>query len=99
MIEGKDFFILRTPLMPVSEVTTELFQTSALAREALYLASKTSLNDFDKAGCASESLNLTLIKYLKRMTTRCTPFGLFAGISVGHFSENTEIEPVLIFYL
>lgn len=31
-------------------------------------------------------------RYFARMCTRCTPFGLFAGITTGSVSERTEIE-------
>ena len=33
-----------------------------------------------------------LLRYYARMCTRCTPFGLFAGITTGSFGEVTEIE-------
>lgn len=38
-----------------------------------------------------EKLELSLVKYMTRMCTRCTPYGLFASCTVGNFSETTEI--------
>ena len=38
-----------------------------------------------------EKLELSLVKYMIRMCTRCTPYGLFASCTVGNFSETTEI--------
>ena len=32
-----------------------------------------------------------LLRYFSRMCTRCTPFGMFAGISVGEMADDTEM--------
>lgn len=39
-----------------------------------------------------EKIISSLVKYLIRMTTRATPFGLFAGVGTGSFSNSTEIN-------
>jgi hypothetical protein len=67
--------------------------------EAIFLASpdfyyqlqkwKTG-NEFDRK--KNERIQQTLYKYISRMATRCTPFGLFAGCSVGNISDKTCIE-------
>jgi len=39
-----------------------------------------------------DQLIYTITKYLLRMGSRCTPFGLFAGYSLGKISDQTNIE-------
>lgn len=66
-------------------------------REALYVASPTldrSLEHWlqgpdSERGIAAERV---LVRYLHRMTHRCTPFGLFAGHSVGRFDTITCLD-------
>ena len=69
-------------------------------REAIRLASPELLEILDKWGKTpnlvskdkKQALEFTLLKYCARIASRCTPFGLFAGCTVGNFSENTEIK-------
>jgi thiopeptide-type bacteriocin biosynthesis protein len=64
-------------------------------REALFVASPS----FDRAlagwlasgAPADHEVPLTLLRYLARMSTRSTPFGLFAGCSVGRIGEATQL--------
>ncbi|MCX2682112.1 lantibiotic dehydratase [Galbibacter sp. EGI 63066] len=75
-----------------------------LIKEAIYLTSpalykrlngwlqdKSFLND-KKA----QKLRLSLLKYLVRSSVRCTPYGIFSGVSIGELSDFSiiELEPV-----
>lgn len=70
-----------------------------LIREAIYLASSDLDNELNKWKTESNSLSaekskaleLSLVKYLTRMSSRCTPFGLFAGCSVGKIDFQTKV--------
>lgn len=94
--------ILRTPSLPFNEKITVDFIKSKLNdrhfMEALYLASpvlhEEALNW--KEGKLSDprkiqKLTFSLSKYYLRMSTRCTPFGLFAGCAVAEWAEETDL--------
>ncbi|GLU57085.1 lantibiotic dehydratase [Dyadobacter frigoris] len=67
------------------------------AQEAIYLASGVLYERFMKwleAEKVSETdkLEITLYKYLVRMSTRCTPYGFFALASTGIIGDETDIQ-------
>jgi hypothetical protein len=72
---------------------------NGLLKEGIFLASpylhqelctyfEESIGSISKKG----ELEHTLLKYAIRAATRCTPFGLFAGVSVGNFNKTSQIE-------
>lgn len=104
MIAVKDFYLLRTPLLPVNfldqftqipykdlaDKIRSIFRDPYLL-EAIYIASPELYQELTKSA-TNEKLVLALFRYVLRMCTRCTPYGLFAGSATGHFSDATNIE-------
>ncbi len=99
-------FVLRTPLLPLDyfEKLTSQEQISddsikeafnnPVINEAIFLASP-SLHLEAQKWCSEQSANdrlkFSLLKYISRMSSRCTPFGLFAGCALGEIAESTSI--------
>lgn len=99
------FFILRTPLLPFETLLDWanagpdeeklLAHLRALAArpevaEALALASADLSAALEEK--PSRKVLLALARYVVRMSSRSTPFGLFAGCSVGTVGETTDLE-------
>jgi len=68
-------------------------------KEAIFLASPALYQEFEKwlqEGIkekeASQRIMYSVLKYISRMSSRCTPFGLFAGTAIGTFSDTTNIN-------
>jgi class I lanthipeptide synthase len=100
------FFVLRTPLLPFDafeawggranlEGGLMAIYERPEVREALYLASPglhaMLARSSQHAVCGRKALN-ALAAYFARMAGRATPFGLFAGCSVGEIGEHTRLE-------
>jgi thiopeptide-type bacteriocin biosynthesis protein len=119
------FFHLRTPLLPLDELTAwsdgleapgaadleaAIVRDRALLRERLAaLAERPAMREAlalaspglegalgawrdDPASFRGRKVERTLVRYLARAATRPTPFGLFAGGSVGTIGRRTELE-------
>lgn len=70
-----------------------------LIQEMIFIASPVLHEELQKVYQESKNisskniqkLETTFLKYLIRASSRCTPFGLFAGCSVGSFDRSSEI--------
>lgn len=111
MIIAKDFYLLRTPFLPLNfleqfdglahpqlnDKLKSIF-TDPWLQEAIYVASPELYQEFQKWQQGSltdkkevNKLVLSLFRYLLRMCSRCTPYGLFAGCALGEFGTATQI--------
>jgi len=72
------------------------YKDDPVLMEAIYTASPELYYEFCKVingeAKPGSKLILTLYKYLSRMSTRCTPYGLFAGCSTGVIGDQTHIS-------
>ncbi len=67
----------------------EMQQTLYIASPALFMRFKCWLNGEEIA--EKNKLIQTLFKYFLRISSRCTPYGMFAGCSLGAFGSETKI--------
>jgi thiopeptide-type bacteriocin biosynthesis protein len=79
------------------EFLKQLF-SDAMIREAIFIASPTLFSSIDlwvkgevKDTKKKEKIVQSVTKYLIRMGTRCTPFGLFAGVSSGSWGAESKV--------
>lgn len=86
------------------KVNVEIFEnifSDKIFQEALYLASPDLYTEVENwingkylnSSEKQNNLQNTVLKYYTRMSTRCTPFGLFSGIGLGNF-ENKVATPL-----
>lgn len=84
-------FLFRTPLLSfqMKDKMQELID-SDFFNEALFLASPELVKQKENSGNNSLMMQ-TIYKYFSRSFSRCTPFGLFAGCSIGEFGDQTDM--------
>lgn len=96
-------FILRTPTFPFNNLINTI-DTDSLNKllyngtfiKAIYIASPDlyyELIKYRDTGKVNDKQNFfnSVIRYFTRMSTRCTPFGLFSSCSVGKIDEITSL--------
>nr|WP_278679090.1 lantibiotic dehydratase [Clostridium paraputrificum] len=57
-------------------------------KKAIFLGSNSLYNSIEKKGTYNNQACLSLAKYITRMTTRSTPYGLFAGVQLFKSGDN-----------
>jgi thiopeptide-type bacteriocin biosynthesis protein len=101
LYQSCDFYMLRTPMLPIefyqsicflddTELKEELnrvLETKEI-REAIQVGSASLYNNLEQM---NNKVSSSVMKYLIRMSTRTTPYGLFSGINIGSFDTYTSI--------
>lgn len=101
-----DVYMMRTPVLPVEvyhdlrgeDPTAKLavYAQDPMIREAIAIASTSLLESLHQLESPSsrkkEQAARGLLRYLIRMTTRSTPFGLFSGVAQGNFADATALH-------
>lgn len=96
LFSGKKFLEAITKDEISDEKLKNKFADHSVFLEALYLASPDLYEEITRWLHTEKPLSLkehqklkhTLLKYYSRMSTRCTPFGLFSGVGLGEFNED-----------
>ncbi|MCL2434809.1 MAG: lantibiotic dehydratase family protein [Lentimicrobiaceae bacterium] len=88
-------FFLEMEKLEQDEGWWKWFLENPLLQEAIFLASPVLYEEIGKflSGYLTKEKDIekfkhAVLRYFSRMTSRCTPFGLFAGVSVGEFEGN-----------
>lgn len=101
-----DKVIFRFPRFPIEVIKRALADTdyfkktisTSIFKEAIFYASPTLHTELLKFLDGSlpakkeKRVSCSLIRYLSRMSTRCTPFAIFAACATGCTGESTHIE-------
>ncbi|MEU3724443.1 lantibiotic dehydratase [Streptomyces sp. NPDC031705] len=97
-----DWAMIRSPLLPANvEAASKppfsngsLLPDDARARLAVLVASRDLTDALERTSPhdrAAARVRGKLVRYLIRMSTRPTPFGLFAGVGLVHWAEATDL--------
>jgi hypothetical protein len=89
--------------MPIEGIYSDLeledlfkFKSNSIIMEGIFLASRDLYNELIKINTVEEFQNNkkvlnSFFKYLTRLSSRCTPFGLFSGCSVGYLGNENSL--------
>ncbi|WP_165423842.1 lantibiotic dehydratase [Ktedonosporobacter rubrisoli] len=101
-----DFIQVRVPLFPIETYlslsepaltgsVTSMYAQDPLVRRALAVGSMDLLDELDRQASSPQKLvqrDRKLLRYLIRMATRPTPYGLFAGVSLAQWGTQTHLR-------
>ena len=83
-------FVFRTPYYPISALSDfKRYLHGSVFKEMLQIAALHLNESIDKS---TERAQFAAYRYYQRACTRPTPFGLFAGCSIGKVGEHTDIR-------
>lgn len=103
LYEPTDTYLIRIPLLPIEHlVNTDAWQAAdftnqrpPIVNRAVMLGSASLYGSLVRAGVTGSTetkLTQALNRYRARMTSRATPFGLFAAVSLGHWGASDSIR-------
>lgn len=94
----KTFFDLFYSNKANFEILKEFIENDII-QESIFLASPNLYDELKNLNLSNSPLSKketkllnSFFKYIIRLSTRCTPFGLFAGVSIGSFNQKTNIK-------
>lgn len=94
-----NFFKQLTSNETISNEDFKIALKDPVIQEALFLASPSLFKALQrwlqveiKDPKKEEKLKNSLLKYLSRTSSRCTPFGLFAGCTIGEIDNKTKVS-------
>lgn len=98
-VQETNFYWMRQPLQSVERLLTalkhddlaNLFRDECII-EAIEGASPAMGEQLRSGRQSGAEIKETLLKYVLRMSTRCTPFGLFAGGAVGYVAPKSTFD-------
>ncbi|GHU91028.1 hypothetical protein FACS1894155_10160 [Bacteroidia bacterium] len=100
-----DSFFIRVSQSPFNSLEEDSFEVkiqNPLVQEAIYVASPVLYTELQKYLSGNipnkdekRRIESALYRYISRMSSRCTPFGLFAGCSPGRITDGDKTNIVL----
>jgi len=99
-LEGACF---RAPILPIANSQVEAFHpmdlnvNDPILRYALTIASPSLIAELDRAHAGADRVTLDtlrskVLRYMIRMRSRPTPFGLFAGVAMARWGRETDLK-------